>query len=204
MKSTNNKCILVGAFSEMVELCELCNISIVGIIDNIQQGSYRNIPILGNDNNARVLFEKYGKYPLVLTPDSPHIRQKLANHYKAYGWTFCNVISPTAMVSNSAFLGNGIVIQSGCNISSNTIIGDFVKINTQSNVMHDCNIGAYTTIAPRAVVLGRINIGELCYIGANSTILPSLSIGSNSIVGAGAVVTKDISESRIVKGIPAK
>lgn len=42
------------------------------------------------------------------------------------------------------------------------------------------------------------------WIGFNATILPSISIGDGVIVAVGAVVTRDVDESSIVVGVPAK
>ena len=69
--------------------------------------------------------------------------------------------------------------------------------------MHDAEIGDYVTIAPRAVLLGRVKIEENVFIGANSTILPGVVVARNSIIGAGAVVTKNVPEGTIAKGVPA-
>lgn len=51
-----------------------------------------------------------------------------------------------------------------------------------------------------------IFIGNNCWIGANAMILPGVKItGEYVIIGAGAIVTKDITESRVlVAGNPAK
>jgi sugar O-acyltransferase (sialic acid O-acetyltransferase NeuD family) len=196
--------ILVGGFIEMIELCEKCNIKIVGIIDNNLKGSINGYPILGTDSNAPQLFNEFHSIPLVITPDLPVIRKKLVMYYAAIGFSFESVISPSAELSKSATIGKGVVIQSGVNISSNVFVNEFVKLNTNANIMHDCRIGAFSTVAPNAVVLGRVSIFEQCYIGANSTILPEIEISKNVIVGAGAVVSKNIEEGLTVKGVPAK
>ena len=41
-------------------------------------------------------------------------------------------------------------------------------------------------------------------IGAGATILPRIKIGRNVVIGAGAVVTKDIPDSVVAFGSPAK
>ena len=41
-------------------------------------------------------------------------------------------------------------------------------------------------------------------IGANATLLPDVVIGRNALVGAGAVVTKDVPDSKVVVGNPAR
>jgi len=196
--------ILVGAFHEMIDLCEIAGYTIIGIIDNNLKDSYLSYPILGSDNEAEILFTKYPDVSLVITPDLPVLREKLVYKYKKIGFDFETIISPYANISKYAKIGKGTVIQSGVNVSAFAEIENFVKLNTNCNVMHDAVIGSFTTVAPNAVVLGRIRIGEKCYVGANATILPERHIGNSVIIGAGAVVTKNIRENQTIKGIPAK
>lgn len=196
--------ILVGGFHEMIELCEKAGYNIVGIIDGQLQDSYFGYSVIGSDTDAEVLFPNYGKYKLVLTPDSPKIREKLVNLYEPLGYDFATIISPKATISKFSTVGKGTIMQDGVNISACTTIGNYVKLNVNCNVMHDNVISDYVTIAPSAVNLGRITVGRSSYIGANATILPEVRIGHHSTVGAGAVVTKDIDDNKIVKGVPAK
>lgn len=198
------KVIIVGAFHEMIELCEDCGYHIVGIIDNKLQGDFMGYPVIGTDADAKQLYLSYSDCAIVITPDVPAVRIKLSNLYSQAGFTFATVISPRASISRSARIGEGTVVQSGVNVSAGTIVGNFVKLNTNANIMHDNKVGDYATIAPNAVLLGYVNTGRSCYIGANSTILPDLIIGAAATVGAGAVVTKNVSNNVIVKGVPAK
>lgn len=196
--------IIVGGFHEIIELCEERGFNVVGIIDNELHDAYYGVPIIGKDADAERLFSKYGSCKVIITPDSPKVREKLVNLYKAIGYKFATLISPHAHISKSAEIGEGTVVQAGVNVSSATKIGCFCKLNSYCNVMHDNVIGDYTTIAPNAVLLGRVTVGKGAYIGSNSTILPNINIGSDSTVGAGAVVTREIFEGAIVKGVPAK
>ena len=196
--------IIVGGFHEIIELCGECSLNVVGIIDNELRNSYYGVPIIGKDEDADRLFHQYSGCKVIITPDSPKVREKLVNLYRAIGYKFATVISPLAHISKSAEIGEGTVIQAGVNVSSATKIGCFCKLNSYANVMHDNVIEDYTTIAPNAVLLGRVTTGKGAYIGANSTILPSINIGVGSTVGAGAVVTRSVEDSVIVKGVPAK
>ncbi len=67
----------------------------------------------------------------------------------------------------------------------------------------------FVTICPGANISGNVKLCEGAFIGANACVLQGnftdkKIIGRNSVVGAGAVVTKNIAENIIVKGIPAK
>lgn len=197
------KVILVGGFHEVIELCESCGMEIVGLIDNKLTGKYLGYDVLGGDSAARDILIQMKGVPVVITPDLPAGRKRLADLYSNIGFAFTSVVSQRATVSRLARIGAGVVIQSGANISSNVDLQRFVRINTMANVMHDVLIGEFTTIAPNAVILGRVKIGDGCYIGANATILPGLEVGSSAIVGAGAVVTRDVSPNTTVVGNPA-
>lgn len=194
--------ILVGGFSEIIELCDLAQVKIVGIIDNCLQKKIIGIKILGNDQDAKRIYEEFKNVPLIIAPDKPERRNYLVKMYTEIGFKFSELISPHANISNSAKLGKGCIIQSAVNISSNVRIGCFVKLNTMSNIMHDSLIGDYSTIAPNAVILGKVTIESFAYIGANSTILPEKKIGSNSIIGAGSVITKDVDKRQVIVGNP--
>ena len=198
------KAIIVGGFHEVIELCEESGVSILGIMDSKLQGSYYGYPVLGTDDDASLIREKYAGVPVIITPDAPAARAKLAAYYRSLGFGFLTLVSPDAKVSKYSEIGEGCIIQSGVTVSAGTKIGSFVKLNVGSTVMHDNRIGSFVTVAPRAVSLGRVTIEDMAYIGANSTVLPDLTIGEKAVVGAGAVVTKDVKASTVVKGVPAK
>lgn len=196
--------ILVGGFHEMIELCEEAGFNIVGIIDNELTGEYFGYPVIGTDNDAFSLYKQYSNCQVVITPDSPRLRKKLADVYRAAGFSFATIIHPAATVSRFSTIGEGTVVQRGVNVSANTKIGNFCKLNIGCNVMHDNVIGDYATIAPNSVLLGYVSVGALGYIGANSTILPKISIDKQCTIGAGAVVTKNVQPNLVVAGVPAK
>ncbi|MFZ1320190.1 MAG: NeuD/PglB/VioB family sugar acetyltransferase [Ignavibacteria bacterium] len=204
LKKFQNKVLLVGAFHEIIELAEDNGMEIAGMIDNEKTGNYRKYKIICNDKDAPNLSDIYKNIPLLITPDVPMIRKKLHKYYRESGFIFSSLVSKDSMISKSAVIGTGTIIQSGVNVSAESKIGKFVKLNTKCNIMHDSTIGDYSTIAPNAVLLGNTNVGDLCYIGSNATILPNVCICDNVIIGAGAVVNKDIDISGTYAGVPAK
>ncbi|CAM1366737.1 conserved hypothetical protein [Tenacibaculum sediminilitoris] len=198
-----NEIILVGGFEEIIELAEECGKRIYGIIDKANK-TIENYLILGTEKDVDIFDKTIKNKPLIITPDTPKVRKKLHFFYKENGFVFSQLLSKRAMISESARIEEGTVVQRGVNISTDVCIGVFVKLNVNCNVMHNTVIGDYTTIAPNAVILGNVNIGDCCYMGANSTVLPNIKICNDVVIGAGAVVTKDINESGTYVGIPAK
>ena len=172
----NDKVIIVGAFHETVELCELCGKQIVGIIDGCTQETFMGYPILGTDVDASSICTRYLECGIVISPDSSRVKRKLSQIYRDAGFSFASLISPKATISRTASIGEGVVIQSGVNVSSSAVIGDFCKLNFNCNVMHDVVIGDYSILAPNAVILGRAKIGSDTYIGANSTVLTDTNV----------------------------
>jgi len=49
-----------------------------------------------------------------------------------------------------------------------------------------------------------VTIGNSVWIGGDATILPGVTIGDNVVVGAGAVVARDVPDSVVVVGNPAR
>jgi sugar O-acyltransferase (sialic acid O-acetyltransferase NeuD family) len=202
--TTGSDVVLVGGFHEIIELCETCGKSIVGIIDPKLAGEYLGYRVLGADGDARELSRELQHVPLVLVPDEPAVRRRLSRLYAELGFTFSCLVHPRASISRSARVGSGAIIQDGVNISSNVIINDFVKVNSQANIMHDTVVGSFTSIAPNAVLLGRVEVGEACYVGANATVLPNIHIGHEAVIGAAAVVTRNVDAGVTVVGNPAR
>jgi len=120
----------------------------------------------------------------------------------------------------------------GCIIGNNTFIGPFVEIQKDVTIGDNCKIQSHTFICELVELgdncfvghgvmfindlfskggpamgdkdlWGKTKIGKNVSIGSNATILP-VNICDNVVIGAGAVVTKNIVESGVYIGNPAK
>lgn len=174
--------IVLGAFLETIELCELCGYEIVGIIDNEVKKSFSGYPILGRDADKFSLVKEFNNVSLVNGPDSSIIKKKLYDDYRSAGFPFATVISPKAYISKSAFIDEGCIIQSGVTVSSNVHIGKCCKLNFNCTIMHDVHINDYSILAPNSVVLGRSHIGEGVYIGASATVNHDTNVEDSVII----------------------
>lgn len=100
---------------------------------------------------------------------------------------------------NDRVMLNGL---GGITLGDNVTLSHGVKlISTGYDIEHWMKTGERVHIYDKPIY-----IGNNCWVGANAIILPGVKItGEYVVIGAGAVVTKDITESRVlVAGNPAK
>ena len=115
-----------------------------------------------------------------------------------------NAIHPSAVISASVKMGNGIMIAANSTLNPMVEIGHGVVCNTSSTIDHECIIGDFSFIAPGAVLCGNVKVGRSTFIGANAVIRQGIIIGNNVIIGAGTVVIRDIPDNSTVIGNPAR
>ena len=118
------------------------------------------------------------------------------------------VIGDDSSIGPFVEIQRGAVIGKRCRIQSHAFICDMVTIGDDSFVSH----GAMFINDPFAIggpamrdrqAWRPTQIGRHVSIGTNATILP-VTICDHVVIGAGAVVTKDIRESGIYVGNPAR
>jgi len=117
-------------------------------------------------------------------------------------------------IGDGAFIGpfveiqRGVVIGKRCKIQSHAFVCELVTIGDDCVVSHGVMFinDLFSTGGP---ALGNRElwrataIGNHVSIGTNSTILP-VKICDHVVIGAGSVVTKDITQSGIYAGNPAR
>lgn len=161
--------------------------------------------VIGNDGDI-IKFAKQG-YNFLITIGhlgNPRLRKKLFNEVRENGGELPIIISPLAHVSKYTKIGKGTIIMHQTLINADAKIGENGIINNKSLIEHDAIIGHNTHISTGAIVNGDCKVNHNCLIGSGSVIKHSISICENTIIGAGSVVVKDITESGVYVGSPAK
>ncbi len=117
---------------------------------------------------------------------------------------FLNLIHPTAVLSNSVALRNGIQVSPHTSVNVLTQIGFGVNIKNNCYIGHHVKIGDFVSINPGVTVCGLVEIGNNTIIGAGASIRDKVKIGSNCIIGMGSNVVFDIPDNSIAFGNPCK
>jgi len=115
-----------------------------------------------------------------------------------------NIIAHSAVVSQSASLGDGISIMANVVLNAKAMLGDGVILNTSCSVDHDCNIASGVHISPGAHLAGDVSVGMCSWVGIGSVIIQGKVIGDDSIIGAGSTVISDVPNGVTAVGVPSK
>jgi acetyltransferase-like isoleucine patch superfamily enzyme len=134
---------------------------------------------------------------------------KLSQFINLYG---CEVGDETKIgafveIQKNAFIGKR------CKVSSHTFVCEGVTIEDDVFAGHGVMFindlypaattdGCLQTENDWQVVPTRVKRGAS--IGSGAVILAGITIGQNALIGAGAVVTHDVPDYRIAKGVPAR
>ncbi len=100
-----------------------------------------------------------------------------------------------------------------CKISSHTFICEGVTIEDDVFIGH--GVMFTNDLYPRATEMGRLQteadwevvstrVRRGASIGSGAVILAGVAIGEGAMIGAGAVVTHDVPDYQIAKGVPAR
>lgn len=185
----------------VVDILRAGSAPLLGLLDRdakLHNTEVDGVPVLGGDD----VVAKHASGDVLLVNALGNVarqgdgglkaRRALFEAFKAKGYTFAQVISPAAVVSPRATLGEGCHIITRAVVHPGAVIGDNAIVNTGAQVDHDCRIGAHAHIAPGAVLCGNVTVDEGSHIGAGAVIIENIKVGAGAVVAAGAVIVKDV------------
>lgn len=181
--------------------------TIKGILDIKEKvGTYLlRHPIIGTDEDIPFLVQE--GYSFLITigqTKTADVRKKLYEKLKFLYANLPIIISPSAIVSKHAIIGNGTIIMHSVNVNAGTKISNNCILNTGCNIEHDVEIGDNSHISTHAVINGDCIIGNEVFIGSGTIISNGIQINPSVVIGAGSLVFKSINESGTFVGNPLR
>ena len=177
--------------------------SIHGFLDespNVLESFNYQISYLGKIDN----FQPAKGEKLLIGIGDPAGKKRIYEMLKLRGGEFLQLIHPTAVVANTAKLGEGVVVCPHSLVSADAIVGDGVAINALSSVGHDVVLGNFCTLSAHVDLTGSVEVGERVFFGTGAKVLPKAKIGSGAKIGAGAIIMRSVPENGVMYAQPAK
>ena len=207
MSDLSKEILILGTGGFAHETVELINAQKlyqpIGFIENMDKskigGKIAALPIYWIEQLAKFAGHCVGVCCLATTN-----RDRIITHAAGYGLSSAQIIHPSAIISESCRLEEGVLICQSVVIASNSVVGRHVRLNRGALVGHDTHLGDYCTVQPGANIGGFSRFGEKVYVGMGATVLERIEIGAGSVIAAGSVVTRDVPPRTLVMGVPAR
>ena len=124
-------------------------------------------------------------------------------------------------IQSNSKIGENCSIGQNVNVANNVLIGNNVKIQNNVSVYEGVELEDFVFCGP-SMVFTNIGIPRSKYpqrgskhysktlvkygasIGANATVVCGNTIGAHSLIAAGSVVTKNVPDYAVIKGVPGK
>ena len=161
---TSPPVLVIGAGGHAKVVIELVRAAgayeIIGLIDqNCLDPAILDVPILGTEEDIPRLRREGITHAFVGIGNNQR-RLKTGYYLRQIEFKIINAISPAAIISPSARLGDGIAVMAGAVINAEGRIDDFSIINTHASVDHDCWIGEGAHVCPGYTFAGNVRVGS--------------------------------------------
>jgi len=134
----------------------------------------------------------------------PQHKERVYLKMKARGANFATLIHPTAVVTDTATLGEGTIMCPFSMAMPNSSVGKCVSVLYYSAVGHDAIVGDFSSVSSQVDLTGYARIGAGVTVGSGARVLPGVSVGDGATIGAGAVVVRSVKPGSTVFAAPAK
>lgn len=143
------------------------------------------VQVIGTTQELQKFFPEYKL--LLVAIGNNKLRQSLYERAAVIGYSFPNLVHPSAYVSPRAHIGSGVIILNNAVIQNNAQIGNGCIINPGVEAHHDSTIGDYCLIYTNSVVRSLTHVGNRVWIGSTATIATSATVPDDAVVDDGSV-----------------
>ncbi len=211
--SVENLLVIIGAGGHAGVVVDVVNarghLRIHGLVDQDQKlwrGLQHGCEVLGGDDKLAEIYAAGIHLAFLgigmVRPSS--LRRACAEKAANLGFRFPALAHPSAWISPSATLGEGVYVGPMAVVNSGAVLGSHAIVNSGAIVEHDCQVGSFSHIASGACLAGGVSVGSETLIGARAVVREGLSIGNRALVGIGAAIVKPVPDGVQACGVPAR
>lgn len=203
----NENVVIIGAGGHAKVIADIIiknNDKLIGFLDdNIVKETkiIEEYRVIGKIEDAIKLQQVNKNLKFIIGIGDNETRKKIADKYNLSYYT---AIHPSAVIGLNVEIEEGTTVMANSVINVNSKVGKHCIINTAVVVEHDNFIGDYVHLSPTTVLSGNVKVAELVHIGTGCKVKNNISINEKCVLGVGTVVVKDINESGIYVGVPAR
>jgi carbonic anhydrase/acetyltransferase-like protein (isoleucine patch superfamily) len=188
-----------------LRICQLCNITVAGIIDGDYYGNTdvkNGIKVIGNENtfdfdSARDQYDFFiGQSYSIQDPRSRKKRLHYIELIDRYSLNCAKLVHPSSEIYDDTELGPGCLVGFCAGIGAHATIGAHSRIDSFAMVGHHASIGKNCSIQSRALISSYCNMGDNVTIMIGATLIRTSSNGPE--VGDDAIVHPTVSVARNV------
>ena len=117
---------------------------------------------------------------------------------------FPNLVHPTAYVSPSVRLSQGLQLEPLSVISACAELGFAITVKRSCSIGHHVHLADYVTLNPGVVLSSKVRVGARSMLGTGTVVKDGVTIGKNTLIGAGSVVLKDMPDNVVAFGNPCR
>ena len=163
--------------------------NIVGYTDVKEDMACSRYKYLGTDDILMNIFDSGVKCATVSVGyiGKSDTRDKLYKMLKDIGFELPVVVDPSAIVSETAAIGEGTFIGKGAIVNAEAKVGMLCIINSKALVEHETVVGDYSHVAVGANLCEQVRLGDHVFVGAGATVAQCVNVGAGSFIKAGEV-----------------
>jgi sugar O-acyltransferase (sialic acid O-acetyltransferase NeuD family) len=181
--------------------------ALAGLVDLESGGAVgqvmNDVPVRWNRERALAELDP-ASTEVVIAHGKNALKRELALELERRGFRFFKAVHERAIISPSARIGEGSIVNAGAVLLPNSELRSHVIVHSGAVIEHDCVLDEGCNVAPGVHLAGRVEIGKDAYVYTGAAVIPKVKIGARAVVGAGAVVLRDVPEDVTVAGNPAR
>lgn len=195
----SRRVVIIGASGHGKVVADIIRCSgdeVLGFLDDdtTLPNTFIGLPLLGTVDSYKAYDAEF-----VIAIGNEKIRERIT---KKLVVTWYTAIHPSAVIAESASIGEGSVVMANAVINPGSVVGKHCIINSSAVVEHDNRISDFVHVSVGAKLAGNVKIGKGTWIGIGATVSNNVNICGGCMIGAGAVVIKHIDEPGTYVGFP--